>query len=118
MHSFIYLLLLGPGKVVIDDLDVPEDVKQLLFDLDFDYSGEVSKEELKDMCTHLMQLHAELGEGASNAKINELLELIIRQVNRKKNSASFMEYGHLPAKLQNAFKSGTLTRMGVWMQMS
>ena len=92
------------GKVVIDDLDVPEDVKQLLFDLDFDYSGEVSKEELKDMCTHLMQLHAELGEGASNAKINELLELIIRQVNRKKNNASFMEYSHLPAKLQKCFQ--------------
>jgi len=100
------------GKVVIDDLDVPEDVKQLLFDLDFDYSGEVSKEELKDMCTHLTQLHAELGAGSSNAKITELLELITRQVNRKKNNASFMEYSHLPEKLQKCFKVWDIDKDG------
>ena len=105
-------LITTQGKVVIDDLDVPEDVKQLLFDLDFDYSGEVSKEELKDMCTHLTQLHAELGAGSSNAKISELLELIIRQVNRKKNNASYMEYSHLPEKLQKCFNVWDIDKDG------
>ena len=92
------------GSVVIDDLDIPEDIKGLLFDMDFDTSGEVSTEELKNMCTCLTKLHDELGENANMARVCELLDLVVRQVGRKKANASFMEYGHLPENIQKCFR--------------
>jgi len=92
------------GEVVVDDLDVPEDVKELLFDLDFDSTGNVSHQDLKDICAVLSQIHDELGEGSSNAHVIYLMELVVQQVCRKKTNASFMEYAHLPEKLQKCFR--------------
>ena len=76
----------------------------MLFDLDFDVSGEVSKDELKNIGDHLTKLHEELGAGASNDKICELLDLVIRQVCRKKENATYMEYAHLPEIIQKCFR--------------
>ena len=92
------------GEVVVDDLDVPEDVKELLFDLDFDSTGNISHQDLKDICAVLSQIHDELGEGSSNAHVIYLMELVVQQVCRKKTNASFMEYAHLPEKLQKCFR--------------
>ena len=97
-------LVTSQGTMMIDDLDVPEDVKELLFDLDFDVSGEVSKEEFQNIGEHLTKLHAELGSGSSNEKVCELLDLIIRQVCRKKANASYMEYAHLPENIQKCLR--------------
>lgn len=97
-------LISSQGEVTIDDLDVPEDVKEFLFDLDFDLSGEVSKEEMTKMCDHLKQLHAEMGDNANIDKVCDLLDLVCRQVGRKKNNASYMEYAHLPENIQKCFR--------------
>jgi len=97
-------LVTSQGTMLIEDLDVPEDVKELLFDLDLNNDGHVGEEELKGIAEHLAKLHEELGAGCSTDKICDLLDLVIRQVDRKKHDASFMEYAHLPENIQKCFR--------------
>jgi len=94
----------------IEELNVPQTLKDLLKELDVDASGQVTEENINDSLKVFKQLKAGLDSDGSgqltHQEMSDGVDLLTRLLKGKRENSTDMEYKHLPQCIQEV--------MGEW----